>query len=266
MRQKMLLLGAVLFGLLAFAMTYHQLEAEKRRIMGDSETVYLIALSRQMGPGEEITQNDIIRKEVRRSRDESGMLTSREIPWNEVPRVIGRQLETSMAAGQVLQNTDLKPVSQRQGFTAVIQRGLRAVAIPVDPVTSVNNLVQPNDNVDVIGTFRFPDVRGDTSLDTVTLTLLQNVRVLAVGNRWGVVGASDPAASRSYGTVTLLLHPDEVEMMIFASQKGKLSLALRNFDDEVITRELESRSVNFKLLETEIPKYNEKRQNRRMMK
>lgn len=66
--------------------------------------------------------------------------------------------------------------------------------------------------------------------------------------------------------MTLLLYPDEVEMMIFASQKGKLSLALRNFDDEVITRELESRSVNFKLLEKEIPRYNEQRQQRRMMK
>lgn len=265
MRQKMLLLGAILFGLLAFAMTYHQLEAEKRRIMGDSETVYLIALTRQMGPGEEIMQTDVTRKEVRRSREESGMFSSREIPWSEVSRVIGRQLEVSMAPGQILQNTDLKPVSQRQGFTGVIQRGLRAVAIPVDPVTSVNNLVQPNDNVDVIGTFRFPDVRGDTLLDTVTLTLLQNVKVLAVGNRWGAA-ALDPTGSRSYGTVTLLLYPDEVEMMIFASQKGKLSLALRNFDDEVITRELESRSVNFKLLEKEIPRYNEQRQQRRMMK
>ena len=43
---------------------------------------------------------------------------------------------------------------------------------------------QLNDNVDVLGTFRFPDLRGDNSLDTVTITILQNVKVLAVGNRW----------------------------------------------------------------------------------
>ena len=42
MRQKFLLLGAVVFGLLAFVLSYQQLEAEKRRIIGDSETVVLI--------------------------------------------------------------------------------------------------------------------------------------------------------------------------------------------------------------------------------
>ena len=137
------------------------------------------------------------------------------------------------------------------------------MAIPIDPVSSVNYLVQPNDNVDVIGTFRFPDVRGDTALDTITLTILQDVKVLAVGNRWGAMAGTDPNGARNYGTVTLLLWPDEVEMIVFASQKGKLSLSLRNFEDERIDRDIESRSVNFKLLEQEIPKYNQRREERR---
>ena len=207
-------------------------------------------------------QGDLARFETERRPTEGGL--SREIPWSEVSRVIGRRLEVSMSAGQILQSTDLKPLSQRQGFSGVIQQDYRAVAIPVDPVSSVNNLIQPNDNVDVIGTFRFPDVRGDSSLDTVTLTILQNVKVLAVGNRWGA-NALDPNAARSYGTVTLLLYPEEVEMIVFAAQKGKLTLSLRNFEDERIERDIESRSVNFKLLEQEIPKYNQKREQRRML-
>lgn len=55
-------------------------------------------------------------------------------------------------------------------------------------------------------------------------------------------------------------------MIVFASQKGKLTLSLRNFEDERIERNIESRSVNFKLLEQEIPKYNQKRQERRSYK
>ena len=136
------------------------------------------------------------------------------------------------------------------------------MAIPVDPVSSVNNLIQPNDNVDVIGTFRFPDVRGDSALDTVTLTILQDVKVLAVGNRWRApLGENVPAGN--YGTVTLQLMPDEVEMLVFASQKGKISLSLRNFEDTRIFRDIEKRSVNFKLLEKEIPNYNIRREERR---
>ena len=56
MRQKLLLLGAVVFGLLAFVLTYRQLEAEKRRILGDSETVVLIRITRNMVENEEIRE------------------------------------------------------------------------------------------------------------------------------------------------------------------------------------------------------------------
>ncbi len=262
MRQKLLLLGAVLFGLIAFVLTYQQIEAKKRELMGGTEEVVLIRLKKNKLPNDELTLDDLERVVLDRSKDAAKM--SRDLEWRDLPRVVGRQLEHVIPAGQILQSTDLKPISRRQGFSGIIQKELRAVAIPVDPVSSINNLVQPNDNVDVIGTFRFPDMRGDSSLDTVTLTILQNVKVLAVGNRWGAM-ALDPTGGRTYGTVSLLLYPEEVEMIIFASQKGKLSLSLRNYEDERISRDIEKRSVNFRLLEQEIPKYNERRENRRKM-
>ena len=261
MRQKLLLLGAVFFGLLAFILTYSQINMEKRRIQGTSETVYLIQMRRNMVEGEELKETDLRRVEVRRQRDVQSL--SREIPWKDAARVIGRKLDTTVVSGQILLSTDLKPISHRQGFTGIIQEGGRAVSIPVDAVSSVNHLIQPNDNVDVIGTFRFPDNRQDSSLDTITMTILQNVKVLAVGNRWREYRGEEGAQARSYSTVTLLLWPAEVEMIIFASQKGRLSLSLRNYEDSSLDRDLEKRSVNFKLLETEIPKYNKQREARR---
>ena len=264
MRQKMLLVLAVIFGLLAFVLTYQQIEAEKRRISGDSETAILIQVTRNMVEGETLTEKDVARYTVKRRRE--AMANSREIPWSQLYKVVNHKLDTSINRGQILQTTDLKFGSRRNGFSGVVQDGWRAVSIPVDPVSSVNNLIQPNDNVDVIGTFRFPDVRGDSALDTVTLTILQDVKVLAVGNRWQSPIA-ESGVSGSYGTITLQLMPDEVEMLIFASQKGKITLSLRNFEDTRISRDIEKRSVNFKLLEKEIPNYNmrrEERRNRRM--
>ena len=264
MRQRMLLVLAVVFGLLAFVLTYQQIEAEKRRISGDSETAILIQVTRNMVEGETLTEKDVARYTVKRRRE--AMANSREIPWSQLYKVVNHKLDTSINRGQILQTTDLKFGSRRNGFSGVVQDGWRAVSIPVDPVSSVNNLIQPNDNVDVIGTFRFPDVRGDSALDTVTLTILQDVKVLAVGNRWQSPIA-ESGVSGSYGTITLQLMPDEVEMLIFASQKGKITLSLRNFEDTRISRDIEKRSVNFKLLEKEIPNYNmrrEERRNRRM--
>ena len=45
-----------------------------------------------------------------------------------------------------------------------------------------------------------------------------------------------------------------------------IQLNVNFFEDERIERNIESRSVNFKLLEQEIPKYNQKRQERRSYK
>ena len=44
MKQKLLLLGAVFFGFLAFMLSYNQLQYEKRRIAGSAETVLLVYL------------------------------------------------------------------------------------------------------------------------------------------------------------------------------------------------------------------------------
>lgn len=260
MRHKMLLILAVVFGLLAFVLTFQQLEREKQRIHGNTEQVVLIQINRNMVEGEVLTENDVVRYTAKRNKEAA--LSSREIPWSQLYRVVGLQLDASIAKGQILQSTDLKVGSRRNSFSGAVQDGWRAVSIAVDPISSVNNLIQPNDNVDVIGTFRFPDVRGDSALDTVTLTILQDVKVLATGNRWHR-NDPNPNAHRNYNTVTLQLMPDEVEMIIFASQKGRLTLSLRNYEDTRITRDIEKRSVNFKLLEKEIPNYNQRREDRR---
>ena len=263
MRQRFLLLGAVFFGVLAFILTYSQIDKEKRRLMGSSETVSLIQMRRNMVEGEELKETDLRRVEVKRQRDT--VTLSREIPWRDLSRIVGRKLDTTVVAGQILLTTDLKPISRRQGFTGIIQEGGRAVSIAVDAVSSVNNLIQPNDNVDIIGTFRFPDAQQGSALDTVTMTILQNVKVLAVGNQWREFRNEEGAMSRSYNTVTVLLWPAEVEMIVFASQKGRLSLSLRNYEDSSLDRDLEKRSVNFKMLEKEIPKYNKQREERRRL-
>lgn len=257
MKQKMLLVLAVFFGFLAFILSYAQLNAEKKKIMGEAETVYVIQLKRDKAANEEITMADIVRKERKIMRDSS--INSREIPWSQAVNVIGRQLEVSMRKGQILQDTDLKLVTQRQGFTTHVRKGYRAVSIPVDATSSVTNLIQPQDNVDVIGTFRFPDLKGDSALDTVTITILQNVKVLAVGRRYGVYSADPQGNSRtSYNTVTLMLLPHEVEMVVFASQKGRLNLSLRNYNEtEIIPN---TQSIDFRKLEKQLPQFNKIRE------
>ena len=50
MKQKLLLLGAVLFGVLAFMFTFSQINKEKARLQGETYKIYLIQVARDIPP------------------------------------------------------------------------------------------------------------------------------------------------------------------------------------------------------------------------
>ena len=259
MKQKLLLLIAVFFGVIAFVLTYQQLKHEKQKIHGQAITTRLIRLKVDKNAGEKVEADDI--EAYTETRIKSGAIFSRSIPWKNRVQVIGRELDTYLGKGSVLQYDDLKPASRRVfGLNANIKNGMRAKAIAVDSISSLSYLIRPDDRVDVIGTFRFPEMRGEKDWDTITLTILQNVRVIATGNQWGRGSQNQGPSRRSYSSVTLELSPSDVEIVEFASQKGRLSLSLRNNEDAAEVNDLKSvyfRSLK-KYLEEKARKSNSK--------
>ena len=95
---------------------------------------------------------------------------------------------------------------------AVRKRG-RAMSMDVNERSSVGMWVRPNDHVDVLGTFRDPN-----SNQMVAVTLLQNVIVLATGQTTAATQSS--RARQEYGTVTLLVLPEEAEILVLAQELG----------------------------------------------
>ena len=239
MKQKLLLLIAVFFGVIAFVLTYQQLKYEKQKILGQAVTTRLIRLKVDKNAGEKITEDDI--EAYTETHIRSGIVTSRAVLWKNRVQVIGRELDTYLSKGSVLQYDDLKAASRRVfGLNANIKSGMRAKAIAVDSISSLSYLIRPDDHVDVIGTFRFPEMRGEKDWDTITLTILQNVRVIATGNQWGRKAGIQGTRQRNYNSVTLELSPMHVEIIEFASQKGRLSLSLRNNEDSAESKGLDS--------------------------
>lgn len=261
MRQKFLLLAAVFFGVLAFVFTFQQINKEKAKIMAEAQDIYLLQVTKDILKDDKITEEMLRQVKVKRFAT-SG--TSREVLAEQKNLVIGRQAQDLITAGSFIQWNDLKSsvASGRSGLTTMIKPGYRAISIPVDATSSVTSLVQPNNYVDLVGTFRFPDAKGDSSMDTLTLTILQRVRVIATGTDMGMLSGSliqrQASQGRSYSTVTLELTPKEVEMIIFATQKGRMTLSLRSFEDSAITAELQS--VNWQFLQDNIQKYTKERE------
>ena len=239
MKQKLLLLIAVFFGIIAFVLTYQQLRQEKLKIRGQAVDRVVIRLTNAKNVGEKIMDEDI--EAYTETRIKSGATFSRAIPWKNRRQIVGRELDRYIPGKTVLQYDDLKAASRRVfGLNANIKPGMRAKAIAVDSISSLSYLVRPDDRVDIIGTFRFPEMRGEKDWDTITLTILQNVRVIATGSQWGRKSATPETRRRSYSSVTLELSPSDVEIVEFASQKGRLSLSLRNNEDAAEVTNLKS--------------------------
>ena len=256
MRQKILMLAAVFFGVLAFIFTYQQIKQERSKIMSSAVRVRLIRMKADVSEGDKLMESDIEMFET--MRFVNAATNTLEIPWDRRSDVIGTPVRSVVRKGDILTWRDFTQVftKDRSGLPAQTRSGWRAISIPVSQVTSVSGLIRPNNFVDVIGTFHFPDAKGDTSLDTVTMTILQRVKVLATGADIGYAqqnGSQAVSSGRSYSTVTLELTPKEVEMIIFAQQKGSLTLSLRSYEDPNITTEVQS--VDWAYLQQHIKEY-----------
>ncbi len=260
MRQKILMLAAVFFGVLAFIFTYQQIKQERSKIMNSAVRVRLIRMKTDVAEGDKLMESDIEMYEGMRFANAAA--NTLEIPWDRRTDVIGSPLRSMVRKGDILTWRDFKQVftkDDRTGLPAQTRSGWRAISIPVSSVTSVSGLIRPNNFVDVIGTFHFPDAKGDASLDTVTMTILQRVKVLATGTDIGYAQQNGAApAARSYSTVTLELTPKEVEMIIFAQQKGSLTLSLRSYEDPNITTDVQS--VDWAYLQQHIKEYTAERE------
>nr|HPO36937.1 RcpC/CpaB family pilus assembly protein [Kiritimatiellia bacterium] len=103
-------------------------------------------------------------------------------------------------------------------------------------------------------------------MELVTLTMLQDVLVLATGRETAKSRLlSDLRMPASYNTVTLEVTPREAEMLVFAEQiKGRISLALRNPDDIYFEKTLPR--VDFQMIQSEIESLNTYRQQQLLRK
>lgn len=184
---------------------------------------------------------------------ERTQLTVLEYPKNYLPPrytpksltddIIGQTTAFTIKKGDAILTTDLASTQEDSGLATVITPGMRALSLPVDKVNSFGGLLKPKDHVDILGTFQKP---GEGDVETVTL--LQNVAVLSVGGRLGsgreAAGAAEERRSATrVSTVTVLVTPEEAELLVFAQDRGQLSLTMRNEED--VNTEMELDGKNF---------------------
>jgi pilus assembly protein CpaB len=221
-RRKILFVS---FGLAVLAVLllyiYTQQLAAKYGVAG--EKVSLVAAKYDIPEDKPITHDMLMQLEVPES-----YVHPQSVYLNEWERITGQRTGHTIRAGQVLLWTDFADPRTDVQLDQVVKEGWRALAIPVDRTSSLGGLLAPNDHVDILGTFMKPETRS-----WITLTLLQNVTVLAVGAQLGsdMRAIDDETKKRGFQTVTVLVTPEEAELLTFSIDKGKITLSLRNEND-----------------------------------
>ena len=156
------------------------------------------------------------------------------VPPGKFEVVQGRRLLESLGKGRPLLWSHVTG-DQRRDFSDVVVVGRRAVTIPVDQLSSIENMIEPGNKVDLYVTLPMT-LAGGSGEGDVVFPLLQNVEVLATGRRLNpkvqaAMLASYGQSSRNFNTLTINVKAEEASLLFASSTAGRLSASLRNRND-----------------------------------
>lgn len=143
--------------------------------------------------------------------------------------VQGAALALALPAGAPIRRSIIVKPGDRDFLRLVLSPGERAIAIPVTTGGAGSGLLSPGDHVDVILTQAFHQNAQSLARSSVSETIVQNLRVLAVKT-------PDPKVAGNFGPiVTLEVTPAQAEAINVATELGKLSLTLRPANNAIVT-------------------------------
>jgi pilus assembly protein CpaB len=211
-KRRLLLIGgfALALGALSSLHIYKRLQAGLAPSRGE---VAVVIAANDIQVGAKIRDHDL--KVVR--------YPPQDLPSNTFHTstpVVGRGAILPIRKGEFVVADQLASENGGAGLTALIAAGMRAVAVRVNDVTSVNGFAVPGARVDVLAT---GNVIG--SEEPSTITLLQNVAVLASGQKIERSAIGEP---QNATVVTLLVPLEDAEKLALATQEAHIQLVLRN--------------------------------------
>ncbi|HUV13285.1 MAG TPA: Flp pilus assembly protein CpaB [Acidobacteriota bacterium] len=135
--------------------------------------------------------------------------------------VIGRGVIVSMVINEPVIESKLAPMDAGAGLSTVIPEGMRAVSLRVNDVAGVSGFAFPGSRVDVILS---GNAEGTGGID-ISKVILENVEIIAAGTNIVRDAQGEP---KKVSVITVLVTPEQAQVVALASLDGQIRLALRN--------------------------------------
>ena len=206
---------AVPLALLASTLVYRQL-SRAAAAPGHILPTRIVVAAAALEPGTRLDTKDLRQVDWPALKPLPGMFARPE-------DCAGRVLISPLLENEPVLEGNLAPKDSSVGLSAMIPPGMRGVAVAVNDVVGVAGFVQPGTMVDVLAT---GGIEGQAS--SLTRTILENIRVLAAGQR---IEPDKQGTPQTVPVVTLLVTPDQANLLTLASTQGHIQLALRNSAD-----------------------------------
>jgi pilus assembly protein CpaB len=148
--------------------------------------------------------------------------------FSKVEEVLDRPVVSNILAEEAVIDGRLAPRGSGAGLAPVIPVGMRAVTVRVNDVVGVAGFVLPGMRVDLLVTGKPP-----SGAMMLTSTVLQNITVLSAGQ---TMSPDARGAAINAPTVTLLVTPEQAEVITLAGTEGRIQLVLRNGSDTEVQK------------------------------
>lgn len=227
------LILAVVLGLAAVLAVGRLLSAQRQ---AQEDTIIVLAAARDIQQGQEITQDIIRPKEIPVSA-----LPAQAIAWPRREMIIGQKALRPVTVNDYVLLSD---VGFSRSLANIVGEGEWAVSLTL-PRSGLGRLVQPGDEVAVIGNFnvevaeRTADLSAPEVVTTkeATLVLFPRVRVLDVTSAQG-------AGAGGGSELILALPPQQAQILIAAQRRADITLALRRPNDDSSLNRLDAGMVD----------------------
>lgn len=243
MRRSLILVLALLAGLVTLMLLQlgRQQPTETAAPAAQSDAIHVLVFSRDLPRGTVIDDAGLAWQLQLRTAVPPEAIQSEQAGADFPETILGRLLRRDVLTGELVRPTNF--VEGAAGFMALaLSPGKRAVGIAVTPQKLAGGFILPDDRIDIIHTSS-GDFDRDGQAGTLSQTILENIRVLAVGetstSRITFQTADQQEAAETQKsdvnvmgeTITLEMSETEAEVLFSAMSSGQVSLALRALDD-----------------------------------
>jgi len=174
-------------------------------------SVKIVVAAQDIGVGSRLSENNLVLSEWPKNNVPKGAFT-------DIAAVAERIAVTKLVTGEPVLAAELAAPGSGAGLVALIEPGMRAMAIKVDEVTGVGGFILPSTYVDVIG------VEKTDSKTQKASTILKKIKVLAIAQET----FTEEGKAQIVRTVTFEVKPEQAEKLALQTHKGSIHLVLRN--------------------------------------